>query len=360
MTNVPINIPLLGPREIARANRVLKSGMLTSAAMSGGPYVQEFEQESCRFLKSKYAVAVNSGTAALQAALLAIGAGPGDEVIIPSFTFIATANAVASTGARPVFADIADGYTIDEEHIADIITKKTRAIIPVHLYGNVCRMERIMRLARDYKLHVIEDAAQSMGSKYGGRESGTIGHMGCFSLYPAKVMTSGEGGLVITGNKKLYRRLLMIRNHGMVHGYDSRIFGLNLRMPEIHAAIASVQMRRLPSFLRARRQNASLLSKLLEGADVALPIEQKSQHVNWYMYTISTSRQARLKKALNAAGYGANVYYPIPAHRIPSFATKQILPVTDWASKHVLSIPIHPKVTKRDLAGMAKIIKQVT
>ena len=359
MIRVPINIPLLGRQEMTQVNKVLRSGVLTSADRLGGPQVQEFEQESCRLFKSKYAVAVNSGTAALQAALHAVGIGPGDEVILPSFTFVATANAVASVGARPVFADIGSNYTLDETLLPGYITKKTRAIIPVHLYGNVCRMDAIMRIARDSGLHVIEDAAQSMGSQYRGKESGTIGHLGCFSLYPAKVMTSGEGGLVLTGSKKLYEKLLMVRNHGMVAGYDSRIFGLNLRMPEIHAAIAKVQARRLDSFLKARRRNARLLSEMLEGADVATPYEEKHQHVNWYLYTVSTSCQGRLKKELNLAGYGANVYYPIPVHRIPFYMANRRLPVTDWASKHVLSIPIHPQVTQKDLAGMARIIKQV-
>ncbi len=353
---VPINTPILGRDEIREVSRVLKSGALTSAAMNGGPNVREFEGLSRKFLKSRYAVAVNSGTAAIQAALHALDIGPGDEILLPSFTFVATANAVASTGARPVFVDILENYTVDPDDLERKITKRSRAVIPVHLYGNVARIERIKRIARRNRLKVVEDAAQSLGSTYRGRQSGTFGDAGCFSLYPAKVMTSGEGGLITTDSKRTYERLLMIRNHGMVRGYDSRIFGLNLRMPEIHAAIAKVQIKRLPSFIRKRTVNARILSELLSGLDLVLPEEQEHEKPNWYLYTVSTAKQKLLKKRLNSEGFGASVYYPIPVHRIPIYDTKKRLPVTEWASRHVLSLPVHPGVTRADLGRMAGII----
>lgn len=353
---VPINIPMLGREEAREVNRVLKSGTLTNATIDGGPNVREFERLARDFLKSKYAVAVNSGTAAIQAALYALDVKAGDEVLLPSFTFVATANAVASTGARPVFVDILENYTMDPDDLQRKITGRSRAVIPVHLYGNIAEIESIARIARKNRLKVVEDAAQSMGSTYRGRQSGTFGDAGCFSLYPAKVMTSGEGGLVATGSKRIRDRLLMIRNHGMIRGYDSKIFGLNLRMPEIHAAIAKVQIKRLPSFIKRRTANAEALSELLSDSDLALPRQRRHERTNWYLYTVSTAKRERLKKRLNSAGFGAGVYYPTPVHRIPFYDTGESLPVTERASRRVLSLPVHPGVTGAHLKAMAKII----
>jgi len=201
---------------------------LTSAANQGGKYVQKFEKSVSTFVKSKYAIAVNSGTAALQASLYALDIKKGDEVLLPSFTFVATANAVVSTGAKPVFVDILkENYTIDPDDLQKKITKKTRAIIPVHLYGNVANIERLSEISKKNNIPIIEDSAQSLGSTYKGKHTGTFFEMGCYSMYPAKVMTSGEGGFIVTNNKKLRDKLLMIRNHGMVHGYDTKVFGLN-------------------------------------------------------------------------------------------------------------------------------------
>jgi len=356
---VPINIPILGKEEIREVSRVLQSGTLTGASGDGGPNVREFERLSRGLLGSKYAVAVNSGTSAIQAALYASGIGPGDEVLLPSFTFVATANAVASAGARPVFVDIAEDYTMDPDALQKKITGRSRAVIPVHLYGNVARMAEIAKIARGHRLRIIEDAAQSMGSTYRGRQSGTFGDLGCFSLYPAKVISSGEGGLISTNSKSLYERLLLIRNHGMIRRYYSKSFGLNLRMSEIHAAIAKVQIKRLPGFLKKRRSNAAILSELLADADVSLPRERGGERVNWYLYSISTAKQRPLQRGLNSAGFGAAVYYPIPVHKTPPYRTRQRLPVTDWASGHVLSLPVHPGVTGADLHKMARIVRGI-
>lgn len=208
---VPVNSPLVGKEEIAEVNAVLRAGALTSAANLGGKNVQEFEKLVCSFVKSKYAIAVNSGTAALQAALYALDIKSGDEVLLPSFTFVATANSVISVGAKPVFVDIRrDNYTMDSDDLKKKITKKSRAIIPVHLYGNVAYIDEISEIARKHHISIIEDAAQSMGSTYKGRQTGNLSELGCFSLYAAKVMTSGEGGVIVTSNKKLHEKLLMI------------------------------------------------------------------------------------------------------------------------------------------------------
>ncbi len=364
--NVPINMPVLGREEMREVGRVLRGGALTDASMGGGPNVREFEDAARRFLGSSYAVAVNSGTAAIQAALHALGIGRGDEVLVPSFTFVATANAVVAAGAKPVFVDIdKTHHTMDPEDLEKKVSRRSKAVIPVHLYGNVARVEEICRIADERGLRVVEDAAQSMGSTYRKKQSGTFGDMGCFSLYPAKVITAGEGGLVVTDSKKLYDELRMVRNHGMIRGYDSEAFGLNLRMPEVSAAIAKVQMGRLPSFLEKRRANARALSRLLDGADhVTIPEQRAHEEVNWYLYTISTGRQGDLKEALNAAGFGANVYYPIPVHQIPFYATamkgrRGKLPVTERAAGRVLSLPVHPGVKPHHLKKMSEIVDKI-
>jgi dTDP-4-amino-4,6-dideoxygalactose transaminase len=282
----------------------------------------------------------------------------GDEVLVPSFTFVATANSVVSTGAKPVFVDILkENYTMDPDDLQKKITKKTKAIIPVHLYGNVAFIDRISEIAKKYNLPIIEDAAQSLGSTYKGKHTGTFSELGCWSMYPAKVMTSGEGGFIATNNKKLRDKLLMIRNHGMVHGYDTKIFGLNLRLPEISAAIATIQMKKLPSFLKQRKKNANLLSKLISNLDIILPSQRNNENVNWYLYTIAASKRNEILKKLNAKGIGAASYYPIPVHKTPFYQQKIKLPITEWASSHVLSLPIHPKVTTKNIEFIAKTLR---
>lgn len=356
---IPINIPLIGKEEIEAVSAVLKEGALATAAKMGGKNVQEFEKLICSFTKSKFAVAVNSGTAALQAALLALDLKKGDEVLVPSFSFVATANAVISTGAKPIFVDILEeNYTMDPSDLKKKITKKSKAIIPVHLYGNVSYINQISEIAKKHHLHVVEDAAQSLGSTLKGKHTGTFSDMGCCSLYPAKVMTSGEGGFIITNNKKFHEKLLMIRNHGMVQGYDTRIFGLNLRLPEISAAIAKIQIKKLPKFLFQRRKNAKILSELISDLTIKIPEERKNEKVNWYLYTIATKNRNTILNKLNKKGVGATAYYPLPIHKTPFYKTKTKLPITDWAASSVLSLPIHPKVTTKDLHFIAKSLRQ--
>ena len=357
---IPINIPYLGREEISVVTSILKNGALTSSANQGGKYVQEFEKSVSSFVNSKYTIAVNSGTAALQAALYALDIKHGDEVLIPSFTFVATANSVYSTGAKPVFVDILkENFTMDPDDLQKKITKNTKAIVPVHLYGNVAYLDKISEIAKKFNIPIIEDSAQSLGSTFKKKHTGTFFEMGCFSMYPAKVMTAGEGGFIVTNNKKLRDKLLMIRNHGMLKGYDTRLLGLNLRLPEINAAIATVQMKKLPKFLKTRKKNAKLLSKLLSKSNLDLPVERKNENVNWYLYTISTSKRNMLLKKLNAKAIGAASYYPIPVHKTPFYKSKTKLPVTDWAASSVLSLPIHPKVTTKNIQFIAETVSEV-
>ena len=358
--NIPINIPYVGREEISVVTSILKNGALTSSANQGGKYVQEFEKSVSSFVNSKYTIAVNSGTAALQAALYALDIKHGDEVLIPSFTFVATANSVYSTGAKPVFVDILkENFTMDPDDLQKKITKNTKAIVPVHLYGNVAYLDRISEIAKKFNIPIIEDSAQSLGSTFKKKHTGTFFEMGCFSMYPAKVMTAGEGGFVVTNSKKLRDKLLMIRNHGMVKGYDTRILGLNLRLPEINAAIAKIQMKKLPKFLKTRERNAKLLSELLSTSKLNLPIQRKNEKVNWYLYTVTTPKRNLLLKKLDEKGIGAASYYPIPVHKTPFYKTKIKLSVTDWAASQVLSLPIHPKVTTKNIEFISKSIFEI-
>ncbi len=261
---IPIKKPQIDENERQEILKVLDEGILTSASNSGGKRVQDFEGLLADFLHVKHAIAVNSGTAALNASILAAGIKETDEILIPSFTFVATANSVSCTGAKPVFVDIEkDTYTMNPLDLENKITKKTRAIIPVHLYGHPAKMNEILEIARKHSLIVIEDACQSLGSLYNGKQTGTLGQMGCFSMYASKVLTSGEGGAIATNSDEYAEILRMIRNHGMVHGYDTRIIGFNMRLPEISAAIAKTQMKKIRLMLEKRSVNAKKLGELL-------------------------------------------------------------------------------------------------
>ncbi|RMF28779.1 MAG: DegT/DnrJ/EryC1/StrS family aminotransferase, partial [Candidatus Nitrosothermus koennekii] len=266
---IPISKPWLDEEEKELVNRVIDDGSLTNATFNGGRYVQEFEKMLAEYTNAKYVVAVNSGTSALYASLLALGLKSDDEVIIPSLTFVATANAIVAAGAKPVFADInMDDYTIDPNDLEKKITKNTKAIIPVHIYGHPADMSIIKEIADKYSLYIIEDACQSLGSLYKNKHTGTIGDLGCYSFYPSKVLTTGEGGAIATSNKEFADRLKMIRNHGMLEGYDTRILGLNLRMGEINAAIGIAQIHKLAKMLEIRRRNAGILSDILQNIKI--------------------------------------------------------------------------------------------
>ena len=315
-----------------------------------------------------HAIAVNSGTAALNASILAAGIKETDEILIPSFTFVATANSVSCTGAKPVFVDIEkDTYTMNPVDLEKKITKRTRAIIPVHLYGHPAKMDEILEIARKHSLVVIEDACQSLGSIYNGKQTGTLGQMGCFSMYASKVLTSGEGGAITTNSDEYAEILKMIRNHGMVHGYDTRIIGFNMRLPEISAAIAKTQMKKIRLMLEKRTVNAKKLGELLNDRIarkyLVLPQDDKRVKYNWYLYTVALiNNRDRVKKFLNDNGIGATVYYDPPVHQTPYYSKfhNAELEVTEWASKTVLSLPVHPSVTENDIELIAsKVVEAI-
>jgi len=363
---IPINKPWLDEQEKREVASVLDENTLTTAARDGGKRVRDFESQMKSFLKVKHVVSVNSGTAALHAALLAAGIEQGDEVLIPSFTFVATANAVVAAGAKPVFVDIKkDDYTIDVVDLKSKINEKSKVVIPVHLYGHPSDMDEIKELADRHSLGIVEDACQSLGSTYKNKQTGTLGVMGCFSMYASKVLTAGEGGAIATDSDDMADKLKMIRNHGMVEGYDTRILGLNLRLPELSAAVAKVQMQKLDKMLELRRRNAELLSKLLfplAKRDVLkIPEETADKKFNWYLYTVALQpNRDKVRDMLATDNIGATVYYNPPAHRTPYYmqvAPGTSLPATDWCAGHVLSLPVHPHVSETDTVQIASSLK---
>jgi len=360
LKKIPISKPFFNNKEINEVKKVIQEGNLTNASFEGGKRVKEFESLLCNFVGSQNAVALNSGTSAIHASLLALGIGKGDDVLVPSFTFLATANAVVATGANPVFVDIKKSdYSIDPDDLEKKVTSRSKAVIPVHLYGHTADMKTIGEIASKHSLHVVEDACQSLGSTYDGKQTGSIGEIGCFSFYASKVLTSGEGGAIATNSKELADRIRMIRNHGMLKGYDTRIFGLNLRMTEISAAIAKVQMRKMKRMLQIRRKNAMMLTKLLHDLDIDLPKESYGSTYNWYLYTVAIEDRDNVMKKLNSLGIGATVYYRTPVHRTPFYARSNLsLPNTEWAAAHVLSLPVHPLVSANDVRFIASSLKK--
>jgi len=363
---IPINKPWIGEEEKREVTSVLEENALTTAARDGGKRVRDFESQMRNYLKAKHVLAVNSGTAALHAALLAAGIKQGDEVLIPSFTFVATANAVVAAGGKPVFVDVKkDDYTMDVSDLKGKVTKKSKVVIPVHLYGHPSDMDEIAEVAEKHSLDIIEDACQSLGSTYKKRQTGTFGTLGCFSMYASKVLTAGEGGAVATDNDELADRLKMIRNHGMIEGYDTRMLGLNLRLPELSAAVAKVQMKKLDKMLEIRRRNAELLSKLLlttsEKYELKIPEETIDKKFNWYLYTLAFQEgRDRIKNHLVQNNVGATVYYSPPVHQMPFYmqiAPESRLPATEWCADHVLSLPVHPLVSEADINHVANSLK---
>ena len=364
---IPINKPLMGEEEKREVTSVLEENALTTAARDGGKRVRDFESLMKNYLKMKHVVSVNSGTSALYAALLAAGIKQGDEVLIPSFTFVATANAVVAAGGKPMFVDIKkDDYTMDASDLKAKITKRSKIVIPVHLYGHPCNIDEIGELADKHSLDVIEDACQSLGSSYKNKQTGTLGKLGCFSMFASKVLTAGEGGAIATDSDELADKVKMIRNHGMVEGHDTRILGLNLRLPELSAAVAKVQMQKLDKMLEIRRRNAELLSKLLFASsskeyEVKIPEETRDKKFNWYLYTIAVQdKRDEIKNKLVQNNVGATVYYSPPVHKMPFYASttsETKLSMTEWCADHVLSLPVHPHVTESDVDHIANSLK---
>ncbi len=360
MKNIPINMPMLDNSEKKAVETVISEKYLVDQSFNGGKYVAMFEKELQSFVGAKHAIAVNSGTSAIMAALIAAGIGHGDEVIVPSLTFVATANAVRAVGARPVFADIDEYYTLDPVEVKKKLNKRVKAVIPVHLYGHTANMEEINEIAEEFGIYVIEDAAQSLGSIYNGKYTSAIGNMGCISFYPSKVITTGEGGAVITDDDQLADKLRMIRNHGFDKNGDLSGYGLNFRMQQISAAIGYEQIKKLPEFLKIRERNAYAYLKELEDASdkISLPKIRDNSKYNWYLFTIRHPKRETAIKVLKENGIDSRIYYSPPIHKLPPYISQISLPLTEMVSNDVLSLPVNPLVSEEDVILISQLLKQ--
>ena len=355
--NIAISLPMTGEDEWHAVREPLMSGWLTQ-----GPKVAAFEKAFAERHQVKHALAVTSCTTGLHLALAGLGIGPGDEVIVPSFTFAATANSVALTGATPVFADIDPlTYCLDPKSVEAAITERTAAIMPVHLYGHPADVTALGALAQAHGLQLFEDAAQAHGASWQGAPVGSFGTFGMFSLYPTKNMTSGEGGMVSCATPEVVRQVQLLRNQGMEKRYENEVVGFNSRMTDVHAAIGRVQLGKLPAWTQQRQENAAFLSANLQGVGVP-HVAEGATHV-WHQYTIRVpqDRDGFAKALLDEHGVGSGVYYPIPNHQLPSFALDFDLPVTREACEQVLSLPVHPSLSQGDLerivAGVNAVAK---
>jgi perosamine synthetase len=355
---IPVARPLLGEDEVAAATAVLRSGQVTQ-----GRQVAAFEDEFSALVDGRHCVAVSSGTAALWLSLLALGIGPGDEVIVPSFTFAATAGAVALAGAAPVFADIDPvTFCLEPAAAAAAITPRTAAVVPVHLYGHPAPMGALAPLAARHGLAVLEDAAQAHGAQLDARPVGAFGTAAAFSFYPTKNMATIEGGMAVTPDRAIARRLRLLRNQGMGETlYHHEIIGANARMSDLAAAIARCQLARLDGFTTARRRNAAALDAALRCA-IGCPQAAPGAYHVYHQYTVTVpggpAARDALAEALQERGVGSRVYYPVPVHRLEAFAryTAPDLPRADAAAGSVLSLPVHPALTTADLDRIATAV----
>lgn len=343
---IPPAKPLIGSEERAAVDRVLRSGMLAQ-----GPEVAAFEREfSEHFGLGRACIAVNSGTSGLHLGLLSCSVGPGDEVIVPSFTFAATANSVALTGATPVFADIdPDDFCLSPASVEAAITSRTVGIMPVHLYGHPAKMTALGEIVDKHGIRLFEDAAQAHGASLHGRPVGTFGQFAMFSLYPTKNMTSGEGGIVSVADDETARRLRLYRNQGMDRQYHNEVVGFNARMTDIHAAIGREQLKKVNAWTKRRQENAAFMSEHLEGVTIP-PVADGAVHV-YHQYTVRVpSDRDGLAAALREEyNIGSGMFYPVPNHQLGPFRVDVELPETARAARECLSLPVHPSLSAGDL-----------
>lgn len=368
---ISIAKPIIGQEEKDAVLRVLDSGCIAR-----GPEVLAFEREFAQFCGANHAVATTSGTTALQLALLALGIGEGDQVITTPFSFIASANSIIYTGAKPVFCDIdPDTYNLDPTKIEALITDKTKAVLPVHLYGHPAEMDAIMEIAKKHKLFVIEDACQAHGATYKGRSVGSIGDAAAFSFYPTKNMGVGEGGMATFRDPDVAKKAMLIHAHGMEPRYYHHMLGYNFRMTDISAAIGREQLKKLPGFNRKRQENARYLLEHISNPKVQLPVTlAECEHV-FHQFTIAIKDpkkfdildRDRAVDRLTELGIGTGIHYPlcIPEQElytmgIPGMRYKASrLPVAVHAARTVVSIPVHPSLTREDLEEIASAVNSL-
>jgi len=350
-------VTAIQPEIEAAFRRVIESGTFVL-----GPEVEAFEREFAQFCGAKHAVGVNSGTSALHLALLAAGIGPGDEVITVPFTFIATVAAIEYVGARPVFVDIdTESFTIDAAQIEERITPKTKAILPVHLYGQPADMDAINAIARRHGLIVIEDASQAHGARYRGKRVGGLGDLGCFSLYPTKNLGAyGEAGAVSTDNDEYAKRLRMLRDWGQEAKYRHVLRGFNNRMEALQGAVLSVKLRHLPDWTDARRRLARRYDKLLASVAPILPKQLEGREHVYHIYGIRVRDRQRVQQRLTEQGIGTAVHYPEPVHLIAAYRdlgySEGAFPRSEALARETLSIPLYPELTDEQQDRVVKAL----
>ena len=331
-----------------------------------GKEVAEFEQQFASYVEAQAAVGVASGTAALHLSLLACGVGPGDEVITTAHTFMATSEPISLVGAKPVFVDIDPAtYNIDANLVEKAITSRTKAIIPVHLYGQPAELDDLLEVARRHNLSLIEDAAQAHGAEYKGRRCGSIGDLACFSFYPGKNLGAyGDAGAVTGNNDELLARVRKLRDHGRTSKYEHDEIGYGERLDGLQAAILGAKLPHLEAWTEARRSHAKIYNELLEGCDVVTPFElEEARHV-YHLYVIRTPRRDKVLAHLKSKGVDAGIHYPVPLHRQPAYLKQGYgdisLPLTELAAAEVLSLPLFPELTYEQIAYVAEAVKEVT
>ncbi|MBK5114372.1 MAG: DegT/DnrJ/EryC1/StrS family aminotransferase [Candidatus Heimdallarchaeota archaeon] len=371
--------PQVGIEEKKALNAVIDSKYLAE-----GPVARDFEKRFGEFVGSKYTIVTSNGTTALHLALEATGIKPGDEVITTPFTFIASSNSILFNGAIPIFADIdPETYNIDPEKVEEKITKKTKAILPVHIFGNPCDMKALTDIAKDHDLKILEDACQSHGAFFDGKHTGTIGEVGCFSFYASKNLPFGEGGAIVTDNEELKDEIMCLRNHGRTPkgGYFHTKIGYNYRTSNIHAAIGVEQMKKLPEMLEARKRNANILLKELSDLDgfAMQEVYDNAQH-GWYIAAGRTDRKdlpvAKVIEELKANNIGSRQIYNVPSYEQPAYTelnnyyywsefikfpdySKVSCPVAERVGKDHFQIPINPGVSEEDMQHIVATLKKI-
>jgi dTDP-4-amino-4,6-dideoxygalactose transaminase len=341
--------------------------VLVRTAFIGGPQVAEFERQYAEFIGVSHCVGMANGTDAIEIALRALGVGGGDECILPANTFIATAEAVSRAGATPVLVDCADDetYLIDTDAVEAAVTPRTRAIIPVHLYGQAAPVERLLPLARRTGIWVLEDAAQSQGARRNGTSAGGLGDVAATSFYPGKNLGAyGDAGAALTNSADVTARMRMIRDHGSARKYEHEVLGVNSRLDTLQAVVLSAKLRRLAGWNAARRAAAARYDELLSGCDaVVRPRTLDGNEHIWHLYTVRVPQRDRVLKELHAAGIGAGIHYPVPIHLTAAYAglgyAEGAFPVTERTARDLLSLPIFPEITAEQQERVASVLISV-
>ena len=329
-----------------------------------GKEVTDFEAEFARYVGARGAVGVASGTAALNLAFQACGIGPGDEVITTAHTFIATSEAISQTGATPVFVDInPQTYNIDPDRVLEAITPRTKAILPVHLYGQPAHLEPLMEIAREHKLWLIEDAAQAHGAEYQEQRCGSIGDLACFSFYPGKNLGAyGDAGAVTGNDASLLERVRKLRDHGRTTKYEHEDIGFGERIDALQAAILGAKLPHLESWTEARRRHAGLYDELLADCDLQIPYQSPETRHVWHLYVIRTRKRDVVLAHLKQKGIGAGIHYPVPLHRQPAYLKRGYervsLPITEAVAAEVLSLPMYPELSTEQINYVAEAVKE--